>query len=312
MTTESPSVSVSSWHSYPKVFAIGHAAVADLFLDDVLIEEKIDGSQFSFGRFGGELKCRSKGAQLDTLKPEKMFARAVEVASSLDLHDGWTYRAEYLQKPKHNTLAYDRTPDKHLALFDINSGQEQYLNYAAKIEEAERLQLEVVPCFPLSSVSEASTLLSLLDCPSFLGGQKVEGVVVKNYSRFTPDGKAMMGKFVSEAFKEIHGKDWKDRNPNRADIRESITASLRTPARWQKAVQHLTETGELEHSPRDIGLLIGEVRVDVQCECWDEIVKALFLWAWPQVRRGIVRGLPEWYKEKLLTDQFEEQGTEKL
>ena len=40
-----------SWHSFPSVYAVGHAALADLFLDDVIVEEKVDGSQFSFGLF---------------------------------------------------------------------------------------------------------------------------------------------------------------------------------------------------------------------------------------------------------------------
>jgi len=31
----------ASWHSYPKVWAIGHAGVAELFFDEVHIEEKV-------------------------------------------------------------------------------------------------------------------------------------------------------------------------------------------------------------------------------------------------------------------------------
>jgi len=53
-----------SWHSYPKVWNLGHPNIAMLFEEDVTVEEKIDGSQFSFGIFHGELKCRSRGQQL--------------------------------------------------------------------------------------------------------------------------------------------------------------------------------------------------------------------------------------------------------
>ena len=35
--------------SYPKIYNLGHKYLEELFLDDVLIEEKIDGSQISFG-----------------------------------------------------------------------------------------------------------------------------------------------------------------------------------------------------------------------------------------------------------------------
>lgn len=62
-------IDLTSWHSYPKVYALGHRALAELLLDEVLVEEKIDGSQFSFGRFGGDLKARSKGCQLNVDYP---------------------------------------------------------------------------------------------------------------------------------------------------------------------------------------------------------------------------------------------------
>ncbi len=103
---------MSDLHSYPKVYAIGHGAIAELFDGDVLVEEKIDGSQFSFGRsVDGELLMRSRGA---TIVPgssdSKMFAAAIATVQSLspNLIHGWTYRCEYLAKPKHNVLRSHR------------------------------------------------------------------------------------------------------------------------------------------------------------------------------------------------------------
>jgi hypothetical protein len=88
------------------VWALGHRQISELFLDEVQIEEKVDGSQFSFGIFNGELKARSKGAELIIDAPEQMFSKAIVTVKELApiLHDGWTYRGEYLQKPKHNAL----------------------------------------------------------------------------------------------------------------------------------------------------------------------------------------------------------------
>ncbi len=40
-------------------------------------------------------------------------------------------------------------------------------------------------------------------------------------------------------------------------------------------------------------------------ECKEEIQKALWKWAWPHIQRGLTRGLPEWYKNHLLTEAFE-------
>lgn len=299
---------MSSWHSYPSIYALGHAALKELFADDVLVEEKIDGSQFSFGRFEGELKARSKGKELIIDAPEKMFAKAVEVIQSLPLRDGWTYRTEYLQKPKHNALAYDRIPSNHLIVFDINTDEETYLPYEEKAQEARRLGLEVVPSVFQGKIEGADSLMALLDCVSILGGQKIEGIVIKNYAKFGPDKKVLMGKFVSEAFKEVHKGEWRAANPTKADIIQSLVMAYRTPARWNKAIQHLREAGTLEGTPRDIGGLIKEVQADIFKECQDEIKEALFSYVFPMIKRSAVAGLPEWYKEQLAKSQFEEVG----
>ena len=554
-----------SWHSYPSIYAMGHKALGELLLDPVLVEEKVDGSQFSFGLFpdypiNGGFRARSKGAELNLLAPEKMSAKAVEVFTTSPLHPGWTYRAEYLMKPKHHTMAYDRVPLGHLAIFDINTGHERYLSYERKAEEAARLGLDVVPRIFSGMVTDAGQFRAWLETISFLGGGLIEGVVVKNYcvtpehktltasldwvpvgdlnvgdelvafsdegvgplrsryyqsskveqasraiaevleiifsdgstlhctenhpllvhpcgktqyvwreagyllgnesvsrfvrpwnridsyeagylaaifdgeghmlhrqrslrsgvveigfsqnpgvvadtvlgylndmgfrwasskpgnssagkyyllggktaamsflgttrpkrflekfsidrlggiksrytetlqiaairsiglkeivelqtssgtyftdglashnSRFGPDKKALMGKFVSERFKEVHKGEWRKENPTSKDIIDQLVKAYRSPARWQKAVQHLREAGRLEGSPRDIGALIKEVPMDIEKECMEEIKELLWAWAWPKVRRGITAGLAEWYKEELLAEQFSDK-----
>ena len=116
----------------------------------------------------------------------------------------------------------------------------------------------------------------------------------------------MVGKFVSEAFKEVHAAEWKAANPKSGDVGEMLIRQYRTPARWMKAVQHLREAGTLDDSPRDIRVLFREVPEDIEREAADTIKAALFAWAWPKIRRGLCAGLPEWYKERLLERQFNE------
>lgn len=302
-----------SWHSYPKVYAVGHAGVKDLLLDDVIVEEKVDGSQFSFGVIdkgdgqGPRLLCRSKGAELHTDAPEKLFVQAVATATKLApiLTPGWTYRCEYVVKPKHNVLAYERTPKDFLILFDINTGHEQYASVEVKEEEAKRIGLEVVPWFHWGRIESAEQFRAMLDRVSILGGQKIEGVVVKNYKRFGVDGKALLAKYVSEAFKEVHAGDWKERNPKSGDIIQRLIDKYRTPARWAKAAQHLKERGLLEQSPKDIGALIKEVHADITAECEGEIKQALWDWARDNVMRGAAGGVAQWWKDRLLEMQFE-------
>ena len=302
---------MNSWHTYPSIYNLGHAAVKDLLEGMVIVEEKVDGSQFSFGiDEQGELHIRSKGAVIHPEAPEGMFKKAVDVVKELTplLHPGWTYRGEYLAKPKHNTLAYDRVPNQHIIIFDINIGEELYLDHTSKEVGATRLGLETVPLLHYGVVEDIATFRKLLDTTSILGGQKIEGVVVKplNYDHYGPDKKVLMGKFVSEAFKEVHSGAWKEANPNSGDIIQRLGSMYQSQARWQKAVQHLREAGQIQDSPSDIGLLMKEVPEDILREYQEEIQQALFIWAWPQIRRIVTAGLPEWYKEQLLKRQFEE------
>jgi hypothetical protein len=296
---------MSSWHAYPKIYALGHPLIKNLLDGPVQIEEKVDGSQFSFGIFEGVLRFRSKGKEILPDCPEKMFLPALSTVESIRdlLIPGWTYSCEFLSKPKHNALAYDRVPLGNLVLFDIRVDEETYGASLSRISEAERLGIDVIPVLSYETPT-LDSLKALLETPSFLGGQKIEGVVIKNYSKFGLDGKALMGKYVSEAYKEVHKGEWRKANPTRSDILEHLIFKYRTPARWEKAAQHLRDLGTLEGSPKDIGLLMQEAQADLEAECKEEIAEALLAWALPKIKRGGTAGLAEWYKEKLLGEQF--------
>ncbi len=235
-----------------------------------------------------------------------MFKRAISSIRLLEpsLRPGWVYRCEYLQKPKHNALAYDRVPNMHLVLLDVMVGLEEYASYEIKVEAAKRLGLEVVPLMYQGVLEDIETLQKLLDTVSFLGGQKIEGVVVKNYNRFDKDGKVLMGKYVSDAFKEVHRKSWKADNLDSKDIISLIADKYRNEARWNKAVQHLQEAGTFKGSLHDIGSLMKEIKQDVETECADEIKDMLWKWARKDVLSRVSSGIPEWWKEKLLDKQF--------
>jgi hypothetical protein len=296
---------IDSYHSYPKVWALGHAGVKELLFDSVIVEEKLDGSQFSFGRFDGELKCRSKGAHINPENPEKMFAEAVEAVKNLNLVDGFTYRAEYLKTPKHNTISYSRIPTNHLMIFDINIGNEDYLKKPVlKKLEAQRIGLECIPLLFEGTITDPAAVVQFLDKESILGGSKIEGIVIKNYSRFGMDKKVLMGKFVREDFKELNGVDWKERNPGFGDFVQKLIVEHKTPARWDKAIQRLRDSGKLTDSPKDIGLLIKSVQDDIQEEEKEAIKDKLWTQISGDFNRGVVRGLPEYYKEYLMKKQF--------
>lgn len=294
-------------NSYSSPFNFGHRALQDLFDGIVHVQEKVDGSQFSFGLFDGELFYRSRGQMVD---PENagMFALGVESVKSIApmLTDGWIYRGEYLQKPKHNTLAYERVPKNHIILFDIDKGNQDYMLPDEFAFAAELVGLESVPYIgKFETKPTIDELRALLERKSILGGM-IEGVVLKNYSRFGIDKKTLMAKYVSEAFVEKHTGDWKERNPSKNDIVERIIEEYSTDARRRKAIQHLRESGAIEGVVQDIPIVMREIAQDVLKESEAEIKERLFKHIWKDIARGLARGVPEWYKNHLVETELEQ------
>ena len=212
-----------------------------------------------------------------------------------------TFRAEAICKPKHNTLAYARAPETGFVVFDINPSLERFLDPETVKTVCASMGWEVVPTYFNGTfggdlkkfVDEA------LQRDSFLGGPKIEGIVVKNYFRFGKDHHVLMGKYVSEAFKEKHRKEWSVGIP----FDSLIAGEYRNDARWNKAVQHLRDDGKLTDSVKDIGPLIAEIKRDILEEGEEEIKKRLFAHFWKDIARRVVAGFPEYYKTLLLKQQ---------
>lgn len=104
--------------AFPKILHLGHKQIKDIFDGEVEITEKVDGSQLGFGKINGELFVRSKGKEQDLDNPDKMFEGAVKFVKTIadKLPDNIVLYGEWLNKPKHNVLAYDRTPKKRHCL----------------------------------------------------------------------------------------------------------------------------------------------------------------------------------------------------
>lgn len=293
--------------AYPKIFAIGTDYIKDIFQDTVEITEKIDGSQFVFGKINDEVFIRSKGAMLYFENHQKMFAPAISYIDMIRgrLPNGMVFYAEYLQKPKHNTLKYERIPKNHLILFGVMHISQKMLMDTA--EYAERFEIEHVPVIYYGKIENIAELNGMLKKESVLGGTTVEGIVVKNFNRpFLLGGQPipiMAGKFVSESFKEVHRERWGEEEKTKGRF-EIFMESFRTEARWEKAVQHLREMNELNNEPKDIGKLFKEVHVDIETEETENIKQWLYNEFVDQIKRKATAGMPEWYKMKLADRSF--------
>lgn len=296
--------------SYPKIFAIGTDYIRDIFNNTVEVTEKLDGSQFCFGKdLEGNFYMRSKGKQLFPELSDKLFQPAVDHALRVQdiIPDNIVLYCETLSKPKHNTLNYSRVPTNNLYLFGMSdyTGTKFY-PHEDIIQMAFNLAIDYSFGFPIETVSSIEQLKDLLENESYLGGTKIEGFVVKNYyQQFLLGGQPMplmAGKLVSESFKEVHREKWNDEQPK--GRWESFKESYRTEARWEKAIQHARDDGWLLNDPKDIGQLLKSIQSDIESE-EKEIIKE-FLWKefGKEVLRKAIAGFPEWYKEYLAKRSF--------
>src|SRR5574342_25219 len=299
--------------SYPKIHALGVRYISDIWDGPVEITEKVDGSQFKFGLDPetNEVRFRSKNSEIYPDACHNIFRPAVEHVLGMkeSLIPGYTYYGETLAKPKHNALTYSRVPSGHIALFSVKTDDMLadfgWLNYGLMVGLAQVLGVDVVPRFEIKSAEQMIEALATTD--SFLGGCKVEGFVVKNYSKPYMLGNMvvpfMAGKFVSAAFKEVQRGE-KYSRPTKKDIL-SLAEQYRTEARWEKAIQHLREAGKFDASLKDIGPVIREVHQDLASEEKENIKQELYDMFWKEIQRTSTRGFPEWYTDKLARGHFD-------
>ena len=300
---------------FTKIFQLGHAAIKNIFDGHVEVSEKLDGSQFKFYKDDtGIVHTYSKGKEIFYPTTDKLFLPAVEYVNSVSdrLPIGMNFYSETLCRPKHNTIKYNKVPQNHIAVFGVyNVNTQVFLNYHGMKILAEQLEVDTVPLivegvygFSEQKPVPIEVIKGLLERESYLGGSKIEGIVVRSVEKAVQYMGLLfpmaIGKYVSEEFKEKHDKGWKNKGSKNSWL--EFMEIYRNENRWMKAFQHLRDEGLIEGEPRDIGKLIIEAQKDITDECKDEILDWLWKIYGKQLLRHSIKGLPEWYKEKMLTD----------
>lgn len=306
---------------YPKILHLGDPKLEGIWDGDVVVQEKIDGSQISWAWIDGTLHVRSKGkTQWPAPDTDKMFMPGIEYLLNAPHGPGsvagLTFRGELVNGLGHNTVKYERAPRNGLVLYDVELPNGDFSIPEVINEYADFLEIEAVRHLRAADYYSEPAVATyvrwsglvlqraLENTESQLGGEfGVEGLVVKNYTRFHGpgpfEGMPLFGKFVREEFKEKHSKAWRQKNPTQGDLVQDILDAVNTPARFDKAVQYLRDHGQLEGTPRDIGPLMKYVATDILEEEGDWIREQLWNRLGPKIRRGLGRGLPQWYKEQL-------------
>lgn len=310
---------MKNFPSYTKILTLGSSRTENALIGDVIIQEKVDGSQFKFGiNEDGELLIHSKGCKLEPiiengelLNIQKLFIPAVKYILSikedlLSLPKNTYYYAETLFKPKHNVLNYETVPTNHIVLFDVMCDG-KWLPRKGLEKISKNLGIDLIPELYKGKV-DIDKIKELLTTQSYLGKELIEGVVIKNYNQNIMLGSAvfpLFTKYVRESFKEKHDIEWKTKRPK--DNLQNYINGFKSEPRWQKGIIHLKEKGLLENSPKDIGKLILEVQKDIKEEEQENIKNYLYKLYIKHILRKSTQGLPEWYKEQLLNNLNEEE-----
>lgn len=306
----------ASFPSYVKVLQLGDPRITDLLKQPHVVEEKVDGAQFRFGKVGGKVLTGSHRVRFDEYRPpDKMFRVVVDYVDSIaeQLPEGVMFFAEMLAKPKQNTILYGRAAKNGLMLFDAwDSGGKRWLNLQELSETASRLDIDPPNILAQSDGSEPETLDTMeryLNTQSYLKSEigtsaVIEGIVVKCYREALPvtyqQLPGLFGKYVRDSFKEENAVQWKGKKGSPTDM---VVSRFKTTARWEKAVLHANEEGKLEWSMRDMRTLLDEIERDIEEEVKPMAVDMLWDTIEHQIRKGLSSGFAEWWKQKLLERQ---------
>lgn len=223
--------------------------------DIISVTEKIDGANASFclSDDGTELLAMSRKQVLDFKNTLRGFWNYVQTLDKhiLDEHPNWICFGEMLVTHK---IKYPEDKLNKFYLFDIwDKETEHYLPQTVVQEFAKEKGLLTVPIFYEGEYTSMKDLMKYVGTTK-MGGERGEGIVVKNQSRLTTedDKHPAYVKIVDESFKEANRVKIVD--PEKMAARElsmKLTERVVTQARVEKNLLKLVDEGLI---PEDFDL----------------------------------------------------------
>ena len=264
-------------------------------MPDMVITEKIDGSNASFRLDNGELRVFSRRQELDEHNTLNGFYNWVVENIDVDyLENGLIYFGEWLTKHKIN---YSQENYKNFYLYDVyDTSRGVYLPYGSVCLASRLLNVEMAPVFYKGEPISTEEIQSLVG-KSHLGAEEGEGVVVKSY------GHQEFVKFVSPKFKEVK------QPKNKTEKKDSLDTWLDyvlTESRITKNIHKLQDENKL---PDDLGLedmgnilksSSGLIVEDIIEEELDVLIK--------EIKRKVGKRYPVKVKELLSEGKFDREN----
>ncbi|UNA01647.1 putative RNA ligase [Bacillus phage vB_BcgM] len=237
---------------YTKVIRYGKSGTQGLLNpgDEIVIYEKVDGSNASFAQDTGLEKVRRFSRKLELTEEWGLNGFVEWTIDSIDgqaLLPDVLYFGEWTAPHK---VRYAEEFTRTFFLFDLyDTKTKKYLPYGNVEEEAKRLGLKLAPVLYEGEFISFEHLMSFVGQTKLggnVGGQAGgEGIVVKKVN----DKDQVFLKLVDEAFLEVHNstgsRQKAPKDPNKASAERAFVAATVTEARVDKILYKLSDEGVL-------------------------------------------------------------------
>lgn len=288
---------------------------------DWYIQEKVDGSQLSVSiNKDGSLTFWNKNKAISD--QAKVFAKACSMIKAIQdkLNPEYRYHGEAVCCRRHGIVHYATVPPYYWILYDIQvEATRKYLSVDEMEAEAKRIGLAFVQRLyqnsdaaiqPIPIVQDLIDKIERGELTSTLGGNSIEGVVLKHHNFVSDKGiTATKQKFVSSQFKERHasGVGKSDRNMNPDEFLDMLGSQFNTAPRFTKAIQHLKEADKFQPKPNEMFKISQELDSDLEAECKALIQEFLWVEFSPKIFAASRKNLKEWYENFLKEEAVREE-----
>lgn len=297
---------------YTKVIRYGKSGTQELLNtgDEIVIYEKVDGSNASFAQDTGVDKVRRFSRKLELTEEWGLNGFVEWTIDNIDgqaLLPDVLYFGEWTAPHK---VRYATEFTRTFFLFDLyDTKAKKYLPYETVETEAKRLGLKLAPVLYRGKFISFEHLMSFVgktELGGNVGGNPGgEGIVVKKVN----DKDQVFLKLVDEAFLEVHNskgskqKTPKDQNKSSAE-REFVVATV-TEARVDKILYKLSDEGKLPDVlvVQDMGDILKVAGNVVYEDIMEEEAKELLPAEYEKkdIKRAVGGVLPQIVKQVLRT-----------
>ena len=235
------------WKKYIKIRALGTDETEGIFEGTCVVQEKVDGANFSFYVENNKLLVASRNMVMVDKKNSGNWKAMLPVTEAYNQHKD-KFNPNYLyvgESTQRHTISYTDIPN--FIGYDIwNEETESFLDWKDTKKEFASIGLPFIHVHFEREGSEI-TIEELRECikNSAYKDGPAEGVVIKNYNELDGHDRQMFAKIVTDEFKESNRKAFggidQPKKENNSTI--LIAETYGTNARIEKIIHKLVDEG---------------------------------------------------------------------